>query len=742
MKKIICIVVVSFFTVSLFNDLYALDTVSQDNFVNESQIDDEDVEKNSSVDVLINKEKKASNTIVQPDVEISTNQEQPANNKDNLKNIQSESNSLSKIDDRYLDSPVVEPQLEYSTHVQDHGWMSYVTNGNLSGTEGKSKRLEGIKIKLTPGDIAGGISYSTHVQNIGWMDYCNNDDINGTVGKSLRLEAIKIKLTGDIANYYDIYYRVHIQDYGWLDWARNGFCAGSQNYSKRLEAIQIIIVKKGENAPGRTNIPFKTPGKVYYSGHIQDYGWSKFIGDGKTSGTIGKSKRLEAIKIGVSDLPYDGGIEYSAHIENLGWQNYRSNEGASGTVGRSLRIEAVKIRLTGELADYYDVYYRLHVQNYGWLDWTKNDEKAGTEGLSLRTEAIEIQLIDKNGKAPGSTTRPYIALGDIDYNTYIQNNGWTNSVSNGGTSGTIGRSLRIEAIKISLGKNEYNGNVEYTTHVQDYGWLNYVSNGMVSGKVGQSKRVEALKIKLTGDIANHYDVYYRVQCQDVGWLDWTYNDRIAGTIGGAYRVEAVQVRLYPKQANKPATSNRSSVTFLQKNGFKVCIDANGRLLEDAQSILGTRGAYVLRVNKQTNVVSVLIQDGEGVYSVAYKRFVCSVGNDTPFGTFYTPVKYRWKELMGPSYGQFSTRIVGGILFHSVPYNKMNNRTLSARMYNQLGTTCSHGCVRLTCGDAKWIYDNCPIGTRVDILWGNDPLSKPLAQKLPLSQTWDPTDPTL
>lgn len=64
------------------------------------------------------------------------------------------------------------------------------------------------------------------------------------------------------------------------------------------------------------------------------------------------------------------------------------------------------------------------------------------------------------------------------------------------------------------------------------------------------------------------------------------------------------------------------------------------------------------------------------------------------------------------------------------------------MYNQLGTTCSHGCVRLTCGDAKWIYDNCTLGTRVDILWGSDPLSKPSAQKLPLNQTWDPTDPNI
>lgn len=100
--------------------------------------------------------------------------------------------------------------------------------------------------------------------------------------------------------------------------------------------------------------------------------------------------------------------------------------------------------------------------------------------------------------------------------------------------------------------------------------------------------------------------------------------------------------------------------------------------------------------------------------------------------------------MGPSYGQYSTRIVNGYLFHSVPYNRNGDiYSLSARMYNQLGTTCSHGCIRLTVADAKWIYDYCPLGTKVIIVpSGNDPLSKPSAQKIPLTQTWDPTDPAI
>ena len=56
-----------------------------------------------------------------------------------------------------------------------------------------------------------------------------------------------------------------------------------------------------------------------------------------------------------------------------------------------------------------------------------------------------------------------------------------------------------------------------------------------------------------------------------------------------------------------------------------------------------------------------------------------------------------------------------------------------------------GCVRLTVEDAKWIAENCPEGTTVEIYDGEDPgpLGKPEAQKLDKSDPdchWDPTYP--
>lgn len=152
--------------------------------------------------------------------------------------------------------------------------------------------------------------------------------------------------------------------------------------------------------------------------------------------------------------------------------------------------------------------------------------------------------------------------------------------------------------------------------------------------------------------------------------------------------------------------------------------------------------YYIKVNKQQNCVTIYEKDERGEYTVPVKAMVCSVGADTPLGVFKTPVKYRWKLLMGDVWGQYSTRIVGGILFHSVWYYRMDASTLSATQYNKLGTTASHGCVRLTVEDAKWIYDNCPLGTSVEIYNGKDPgpLGKPEAIKLAAGTGWDPTDP--
>lgn len=297
--------------------------------------------------------------------------------------------------------------VDYSVHCQTYGWMNSVSDGGTAGTSGEAKRLESLKIRLRNPSADGGIRYRVHCQSYGWMDWRENGAEAGTSGEAKRMEAVQIELTGQMAKKYDVYYRVHAQSYGWLGWAKNGECAGTSGYKKRMEAIQIRLVLKGSNAPGSTDSPYMQS-LVTYKTHVQTYGWQDWKSDGMTAGTSGEAKRLEAIKIEMVNPDAEGTIEYRTHIQTYGWQEWVKDGALSGTSGKARRMEAIQIRLTGNMADKYDVYYRVHSQSYGWLGWAKNEEPAGTSGLAKRMEAIEVRLVPKGGEAPGSTVNSYV----------------------------------------------------------------------------------------------------------------------------------------------------------------------------------------------------------------------------------------------------------------------------------------------------------------------------------------------
>lgn len=79
-----------------------------------------------------------------------------------------------------------------------------------------------ISALLKPEMASVNCTYQTQLENIGWQGFKNNGEMSGTAGKSLRLEAIQIKLTGTDAENYDVYYQVYTEKFGWFDWAKNG----------------------------------------------------------------------------------------------------------------------------------------------------------------------------------------------------------------------------------------------------------------------------------------------------------------------------------------------------------------------------------------------------------------------------------------------------------------------------------------------------------------------------------------
>ena len=244
-------------------------------------------------------------------------------------------------------------------HVQTYG----DTNGKIVkengidtlvlGTRGQAKRVESITVNLQNNTgYTGTIQYRVHRQTYGWTDWTTSGQPAGTTGQGKRLEAIQMRLTGELAAHYDIRYQVHIQTYGDNQgWVYNGALAGTTGEAKRLEEVKIQIIPKNT---------VETAASINYRVHRQTYGWeTRWAKDGSVSGTTGQAKRLEAIRI----------------------------------------------RLTGELAQHYDIYYRVHAQTFGWMGWAKNGESAGTAGYGKRLEAIQIMLVKKGAAAPGATVK-------------------------------------------------------------------------------------------------------------------------------------------------------------------------------------------------------------------------------------------------------------------------------------------------------------------------------------------------
>ena len=317
--------------------------------------------------------------------------------------------------------------VSYSTHIQSYGWnKSAAKNGAVAGTTGKAKRLEAIKISVE-GNEDLGIQYTTHCQGYGWLNWSSNGEISGTTGEAKRLEAIKIQLTGADRDKYDVYYRVHAQGYGWMNWAKNGEAAGTAGLAKRLEAIQVVVVKKGESVPDKFEGVTASEKKAYmasaaataatvegsdrahvqYRSHLQTYGWQNWKNDGDISGTTGKAKRLESLKLELKNKDYTGGICYNAHVQTIGWQadpnksaTWKKDGEFCGTTGNAKRLEAIQIELYGEMVEHYDIYYRVHSQTYGWMKWAKNGEMTGTTGQHKRIEGIQVVLVKKGEQAP------------------------------------------------------------------------------------------------------------------------------------------------------------------------------------------------------------------------------------------------------------------------------------------------------------------------------------------------------
>ena len=336
------------------------------------------------------------------------------------------------------------------------------------------------------------------------------------------------------------------------------------------------------------------------------------------------------------------------------------------------------------------------------------------------------------------------------------------------------------------------GNVLYRAYNTSTGWTGWALNGQQTFFDGNAWHpVEAIQYRFAGPVNDQYDIYYSALLSDGTQTGWGKNGETVGTMNTGLYLTGFRLAYFAKNtASGLDTSNTlksahadgiqyvdGQMRYIHGNGdsytgwgwlgsdryyfkdsvpvtgwqyidgLKYYFGEDGKMWSDVESLLGSDGPYLIKINKEMNCMTIYAQDGGNGYIIPVKSFLTSVGDDTPVGTFKTPEKYRWRLMIHDVYTQYATRLGAGlpILIHSIIYDAANPMTVWASTYNNMGIARSAGCIRLVSGDAKWVYDHCALGTTVQVYNSSvaGPFERPtIAAEIPFEQTWDPSDPNV
>lgn len=163
------------------------------------------------------------------------------------------------------------------------------------------------------------------------------------------------------------------------------------------------------------------------------------------------------------------------------------------------------------------------------------------------------------------------------------------------------------------------------------------------------------------------------------------------------QLKSMQQAYYDKNSSiAEATSNALTSTITPSNINTLNITSNT--------------SYLINVNLD-NQKTYIYKRKDGNWNLI-RTCPCSTGisgEDTPCGSFSVQEKGDWffseKFEQG---GKYWTQITGDILFHSVPFARDKKTILDYT----LNSPASHGCIRLSVDDAKWIYSNVPRGSKI------------------------------
>ena len=165
-------------------------------------------------------------------------------------------------------------------------------------------------------------------------------------------------------------------------------------------------------------------------------------------------------------------------------------------------------------------------------------------------------------------------------------------------------------------------------------------------------------------------------------------------------------------------------TTITENGRSYKLDEYGRwgdAMDAKAQGYSSSTNYLILVDKST--FKVRVYKGSRNNWTRIKDWDCTHGgSDTPNGVFTIDdhvtkrdATYGWADFDYSS-AAYACHISAGNYFHSILFDKGtrgNPYNQGSRILDdELRTTYSHGCIRLTLDNAKWVWDNIPFGTKV------------------------------
>ena len=285
--------------------------------------------------------------------------------------------------------------------------------------------------------------------------------------------------------------------------------------------------------------------KACYSGFFYARGWSGMHED-NTLCQAPAGSYLTSFQASVRNQPegMTGTLAYQVYVNGLGWLDWAENLVETGTTDTPAPVEALRMRLTGQLAENYDVYYSVF-QSDAWSPWTKNEETAGVTDQGLMISGIKVSITTKDGEQPPDIpagpvidyNRPMVALTFDDGPNLPVTNRILDVLESNGARGTffmVGNRVpanadavrRMAALNCQVGNHTFDH--KYLTKMTDAGIRTSV--GQTNDNVKNIAGVAPVLMRPTGGFYNQasLDVLGSMGMSAVMWsidtLDWKTRD--------------------------------------------------------------------------------------------------------------------------------------------------------------------------------------------------------------------------